>query len=803
MYQYVWDEETGGLLLITEQSKFSKEPRPVYYKELDTLGFDQYWSYPKDDHAPLLWAESNNYIYRGRTVARTKGGSYYTRPELVLLEEPEPNGQPLRFVDVDRMVAKNAAIMETLEQETIQNVYNAYRKYKDRVDVFYVAFSGGKDSIVAFDIVQRALPHNDFLVLFGNTRMESPDTYKIADEVKDLCETLGIRFYQAQSRLLPQDTWRVFGPPSTSNRWCCSVHKTSPQINLLRDITGKRDFTGMAFTGVRAEESLARSTYDTVNDGRKHNGQMSYHTILDWTSAELYAYIYARKLLLNEGYKRGNMRVGCLVCPNSTGKHEYIKRCAYTEQVDFFLSKIAETSGKASYSEEDMKGFVDAGFWRTRKSGRELNLGYDKFEIISRSKPPMIDVFSTNFKWQHWAKTIGDITQVSEDVYAIQFENKSYNVRLDFKENKITFIFENCENSKADIKFQSLMRSVIIKSLYCIGCGECEAECKYNCIDMRNGIRIGDNCKHCYKCHDVKEHCLRYASIRNKITEGKKMTGLDRYFTFGTREEWLDSFVRYQGGSEFWLTDGDGQVANKKKDAFKNFSDDAGLTVYDKSADGDKYTKCIPTPFADVIIREGAYSQVSWALILCNLVYTPAYNWFVNNLEFGTVYTPDSLRLMLSDVMENDTKGIGKRNVIDALKVFMAKTPLGKNRIFAFCDISEKYSASGRETLTLNSIERTTWAEPDPRVILYSLYKFAEKCGDYYQFTLSILLDDSIERDGISPTKIFGLDYDAMVPILNGLSVNYPEFISASFALGLETINLQSDKTSQDVLTLF
>lgn len=63
MYQYMWDEETGGLLLITEQSKFSKEPRPVYYKELDILGFDQYWSYPKDESAPLMWAEANNYIY--------------------------------------------------------------------------------------------------------------------------------------------------------------------------------------------------------------------------------------------------------------------------------------------------------------------------------------------------------------------------------------------------------------------------------------------------------------------------------------------------------------------------------------------------------------------------------------------------------------------------------------------------------------------------------------------------------------------------------------------------------------------
>ena len=255
MYQYIWDEETGGLLLTTEQSKFSKEPRPVYYKELDILGFDKYWNYPKDDSAPLLWAEANNYIYRGRTVARTKGGSYYTKPELVILEEPEPGNASLAPVDIKRMIEKNKALMETLEQETIQAVYNIYRKYRRRVDVFYVAFSGGKDSVVAFDIVQRALPHDDFLVLFGNTRMEFPDTYSMIEKMKELCSKLEIRFYQAESKHLPEDTWKCFGPPSTSNRWCCSVHKTSPQINMLRDITGKRDFTGMAFTGVRAEES--------------------------------------------------------------------------------------------------------------------------------------------------------------------------------------------------------------------------------------------------------------------------------------------------------------------------------------------------------------------------------------------------------------------------------------------------------------------------------------------------------------------------------------------------------------------
>ena len=62
MYRYIWDSETGGLLLTTETTVqgYSNEPRPVYYRELDILGFDRYWSYPKDDSAPIMWAESNN-----------------------------------------------------------------------------------------------------------------------------------------------------------------------------------------------------------------------------------------------------------------------------------------------------------------------------------------------------------------------------------------------------------------------------------------------------------------------------------------------------------------------------------------------------------------------------------------------------------------------------------------------------------------------------------------------------------------------------------------------------------------------
>ena len=251
MYSYEWDEETGGILLNTTPLQMSKEPRPVYYKELDLLGFDKYWNYDKDDSKPYMWAEANNYFYRGKLVAKTKGGSVCVAPELTIIDEPEPNNGKLQPVDIEKMVQKNKTIMEQLTQYTIKKVYNNYLKYRNKVDIFYVAFSGGKDSIVTLDIIQRSLPHNEFIVLFGDTGMEFSDTYKVIEKIKVYCENLGINFYTAKSHLNPKDSWKIFGPPAQRMRWCCSVHKSTPQILLLRDLLKNKNFRGMAFTGFR------------------------------------------------------------------------------------------------------------------------------------------------------------------------------------------------------------------------------------------------------------------------------------------------------------------------------------------------------------------------------------------------------------------------------------------------------------------------------------------------------------------------------------------------------------------------
>ena len=141
MYSYEWDAETGGYVLNSTPLPFSKEPRPVYYREMDLLGFDKYWDYEKDDTYPYMWAETNKYWYRGELVAQLKGGTLFQTPELI----PDENARRniVRFVPVDiaKMVSRNSSILDSLTAETIKNTYNTYIGYKDKVDLFYVAFS--------------------------------------------------------------------------------------------------------------------------------------------------------------------------------------------------------------------------------------------------------------------------------------------------------------------------------------------------------------------------------------------------------------------------------------------------------------------------------------------------------------------------------------------------------------------------------------------------------------------------------------------------------------------------------------
>ena len=248
---------------------------------------------------------------------------------------------------------------------------------------------------------------------------------------------------------------------------------------------------------------------------------------------------------------------------------------------------------------------------------------------------------------------------------------------------------------------------------------------------------------------------------------------LNCYSHHAPKKEWFDQYFKYK--NDF---DNQHSLGSQMYNFFKRFLRDSELL----DQNGFSHT-------AEIIDNIGLSELKGWAIMLANLAYTPQINWYIKRIHNGEQYNKDYTLSMLVD------DGAKETWVNDIW------SSLGRILSLPFSEVGLGHAIKEKNKIV--EIVRTPWENPDPVVILYSLYKFAEACGGYYHFTLKRLMDHDVESDGVSPSEIFGLDEDTMKNVLNGLSINYPGFINASFTLGLDNIDLREDKTSKDVLELF
>ena len=156
---------------------------------------------------------------------------------------------------------------------------------------YYLAFSGGKDSIVCYNLCKKAGVKFDAHYMRA---MEPPElVYFIREHYPDVI------------RHLPKKTmWQLIRengiPPLRTIRYCCRILKEM----------GGRDRT--VVLGIRKEEGNRRKKRIEYEISKEKN---ILSPILHWTTEQIWNYIHKNNLSYPSLYDEGRKRLGCVMCP--------------------------------------------------------------------------------------------------------------------------------------------------------------------------------------------------------------------------------------------------------------------------------------------------------------------------------------------------------------------------------------------------------------------------------------------------------------------------------------------------------
>ena len=163
-------------------------------------------------------------------------------------------------------------------------------------DGYYLAFSGGKDSIVLLDLAQRSGVKFD--AHYNLTTVDPPEVVYF------------IRTFPEVEIVKPKYTmWELIKrnhmPPRRNTRYCCAE---------LKECGGHGR---TVLTGIRAAESSRRANRRMVESCYRDKTKRYVNPIMDWEDADIWAYIHENNLRYCSLYDEGMKRIGCVLCPMS------------------------------------------------------------------------------------------------------------------------------------------------------------------------------------------------------------------------------------------------------------------------------------------------------------------------------------------------------------------------------------------------------------------------------------------------------------------------------------------------------
>lgn len=793
MFKVKWDPSINGVILddSINESEEVAAPRPVFLQELELLEVGKTIKLPHTDK-PLCWSIDYRYYYRGIPFFERRGASIYTKP-IIIFNESFPY-KALEPIDVNTMIEKNRSKIHVLEDEAMDFIQDCYDKYSDKVDDTVVAFSGGKDSQVILDLVSRVLPPENYKAIFQDTDMELPCTYDI---VRYTEEDYKYRFpnfkmHHAKSDKKAIDLWKQYGPPSRINRWCCAVMKTATFRRTMKELhnTNKQPKV-VVFEGVRADESTRREGYDRIGENVKHPNLINCRAIFKWNNTEIFLYIFAREIVLNPAYRMGLTRVGCGVCPFASDWSEYVIRRLYPDISKKYVSVIEEMGINLGLSDRNkLNEYIRSGNWQKNAGGRGINPDESRIDIIT--KEPNFECIVTKPKtdWRIWLDALCDYV-VSQDgdrlCGELRYNGDNINFCVYEERDKFRFVAEDVTNKMTLI---GMLTRVLTKTACCELCGVCEAECPTGALRVRDKVEYDKSmCIHCHKCLEISSRGCIIAQ-RKQVYEGNsanssniRTSGVDKYSTFGLRDEWLDNYMDM--GNE-WFGSYPG-LGVRMIPAAINWLREAELIDPREKVTAEKYE----------ILRNKHREKplLTWQIIWVNLTFNSAIvNEYVTRVRFDVPYEKsDLLEIAKEDFSNlNDTT---IKNPIDAMTNMLKTSPLG----YCLGEIKTESNAYVAELemsgKSIKRVRRISSNNVSLAALTYLLYKIAKK-ENRYEFTVSDLL-----RDGdISPATVFGLSAETLIKSLRAIS--QMGIITADLLGGLENVHLDKDLDPDDALKI-
>lgn len=778
MYHYIWDKKTRGYKLQTATGKFvASEIRPVYAGELTLFKSEGVFDFDPSEKLPLLWGKHNSYIYKGEEVAKAQHDENGTVRVVPVAPGKRIKLEPL---DVDAWISANAKIMDALVADTLKRIKEMYDTYIEKTDVCYIGFSGGKDSMVLLDLCHRVLPLT-VPVVYSDTDMELPDSYATWELAKKRYE--GRPFVMVRADTSAVDNWKSFGPPSKSLRWCCAVHKSTPAIVYLRELSGVPAARTLAYVGVRSDESLRRSAYDDVGDGLKSQSQVNAMPILNWGAQELFLYTYAERLIINPAYFKGMTRVGCILCPMSNERNVDIARKIYPDKMQAFAGAIRQTIEREFISDVDFERFIycDKG-WEARQSGVSLR---GVIQTPTMKKIPSGCAFDIpgvkRESLLEWLKTVGSLEVLGENNCRLAVPKGRIDIDLRVEKDNVTAIECRCEAGSMDKGAQKYVRSSICKSLGCVGCRVCESECPTGALSFRPKLNVDiTKCVHCMRCHSPGDGCHRYFSKRYAGGTNMNISGINKYMNFGMKREWINILVKER--ESFRSTD---QLGNRMIPSAVTWFREAGLIS--------GATSVTPTKLLEVAANNGIDSdnESLWSMLWISLANkSPLIKWFVCSTAFDRKYSVEELDGLLHASVASDSV---RKGALQSLCSTLKTTSFtGDGSPVAILE------TKGPRVLSISRVRKSI----DPFALLFSMYLIGS-IADRTSFTVSEMLTADFDSPYVSPLVAFGMSAEEFKAQCLGLSSIHPDLLACSFTLGLDEIKIfPHEKTIDHVLGL-